>query len=188
MLDFSDIKLGKVVVYNGHPCVIIKCDFQKCQMRKPVKKSTMKNLLSGSNVDYSFKSGDSIEEADLRREKASFLYQTGEELSFMLTDTYETIDVSATMLGDKIGYLKEGLEVDVLYFNDVAISIDLPIKISFLITDTMDVATGNTVSNVMKEATVETGMIVKVPPFIKVGDRVIIKVEDDEYAERDTSK
>ena len=185
MLDFSDIKLGKVVVYNNQPCVITKCEFMKCQMRKPTKKCVMKSLTSGSALQYTYKTNDSVEEAEIRREKATFLYQTGNELSFMLSDTYETIEMDAEVLDDKVGYLKDGVEVEILYFNDNPISVDLPIKISFLVTDTVAVATGNTVSNVMKDATLETGMVVKVPQFIKVGEKIIMNTVEDEFAERD---
>ncbi len=184
MLDFSEIKLGKVVQYNGQPCVITKCDFLRMQQRKPVKKCILKNLITGNNVEYSFKSGENVEEADLRREVATFMYQTGDVLSFMLTSSYETIDLPADMLDEKAGYLREGLEVAIQYFNDNAISIDLPIKIAYKIIQTDDVARGNTVSGVLKDATIETGKIVKVPAFIKEGEKVLINTIEDEYVER----
>jgi elongation factor P len=187
MLDFSEIKLGKVVQYNGQPCVITKCDFLRMQMRKPVKKCILKNLITGNNVDYSFKSGEAVEEADLKREPATFLYQTGNELSFLISSSYETVEVSADVLGDKISYLREGQEVIILYFNDNPISVDLPVKISFKVIQTDEVAKGNTVNGVQKEATIETGRIVRVPSFIKQGEKVIINTIEDEYVERDNS-
>ena len=145
----------------------------------------MKSLSSGSALQYTYKTNDSVEEAEIRREKATFLYQTGNELSFMLSDTYETIEMDAEVLDGKVGYLKDGVEVEILYFNDNPISVDLPIKISFLVADTVAVATGNTVSNVMKDATLETGMVVKVPQFIKVGEKIIMNTVEGEFAERD---
>ncbi len=184
MLDFPDIKLGRVIQFNGQPCVIIKCDFLRMQQRKPVKKCILKNLVTGNNVDYSFKSGESIEEADLRREPASFLYQDAETLSFMLTTTFETIDLPKDMLGEKADYLREGLEVFILYFNDNAISIDLPIKIAYKVIQAEDVAKGNTVNGVLKDATIETGKVVKVPAFIKEGEKILINTVEDEYVER----
>lgn len=187
-LDFSNIKLGSVVVFNNQPCVITKCDFLRMQQRKPVKKCILKNLLTGGSENYSFKSGESVEEADLRRESASFMYATGDSLSFMLASTYETIELPVSLLDDKAGYLKEGLEVHLVYFNDGVISVDLPIKISFIVTDTSAVVKGNTVNNIMKEATLETGKVVKVPAFIDIGEKVIINTIEDEYVERDTSK
>jgi elongation factor P len=188
MLDFSDIKLGSVVNFNGQPCVIVSCEFLRMQMRKPVKKCKLKNLITGSSVDYSFKSGESIEEADLRKEKATYMYENGGDYSFMLTDTYETVDLPKDILAGKEGYLKESLEVQVVFFNDNAIAVDLPTKISYLVTQTADVVKGNTVSDVMKEAVIETGATVKVPGFIKTGEKVIINTIEDEYVGRDSEK
>jgi elongation factor P len=186
MLDFSNIKLGSVVVFNNAPCVITKCDFLRMQQRKPVKKCILKNLITGNNMDYSFKSGESVEEADLRREPATFMYNSGQLLSFMLTNSFETIDVDAELLDDKAGYLKEGLEVFIVYFNDNPISVDLPIKVSYTITQTSPVTKGNTVNNVLKEATIETGKTVRVPAFIDIGEKVLINTVEDEYVGRDT--
>jgi elongation factor P len=187
MLDFSEIKLGSVVSFNNAPCVIVKCEFLRMQQRKPVKKCILKNLITGSNTEYSFKSGESVEEADLRREPASFMYKNSDTLSFMLSISYETIDIPLSMLGDKSDYLKEGLEVLIVYFNDAPISVDLPIKVSYTITHTAPVVKGNSVSDVSKEAVIETGKTVRVPAFIKEGEKVVINTVEDEYVSRDTS-
>jgi len=93
------------------------------------------------------------------------------------------------MLGGKEGYLKDGLEVNILYFNDRPIAVELPVKISFLVTNTAElVDKGNTSGNVYKDALLETGITVKVPTFIKTGDRVIFNTVEDEYVSRDTGK
>lgn len=185
MLDFSQIKLGSVVIFNGSPSVITKCDFLRMQQRKPVKKCIMKNIVTSVNQEYSFKSGESIEEAELKREPASFMYVTDEIITFMLSSSYETIDLPKSLLEEKADYLKEGLEVIILYFNNNPISIDLPVKISYLVTETAPAVKGNTVSSIMKEATIETGKIVRVPAFIEVGEKVIINTVEDEYVERE---
>ncbi|MEM1312090.1 MAG: elongation factor P [Patescibacteria group bacterium] len=187
MLDFSEIKLGKVVQYNNQPCVITKCDFLRMQQRKPVKKCILKNLITGNNVEYSFKSGEAVEEADLKREPATFLYQTGNNLNFLVSATYETVEIDSQIMSDKADYLSEGQEVVIQYFNDDPISVDLPVKISFKIMQTDEVAKGNTVNNVLKEATIETGKIVRVPSFIKVGEKVVINTVEDSYVERDNN-
>jgi elongation factor P len=188
MLDFSQIKLGSVVQFNNTPCVIIKCEFLRMQQRKPVKKCIMKNLISGNNIEYSFKSGEGVEEADLKRSLASFMYRDGDTLNFMLSDTYETIELPVTILGDKADYLKEGLEVSIVYFNDTPIAVDLPVKITYTISQTAPVSKGNTVGDVMKDAVLENGKVVKVPAFIKEGEKVIINTVEDEYVGRDTEK
>jgi elongation factor P len=91
-------------------------------------------------------------------------------------------------MADKVDYLKEGLEIAIIYFNENPISIDLPIKISYKVILTADVDKGNTVQGVMKDATIETGKVVKVPGFIKIGEQILVNTVEDEYSERDTSK
>jgi elongation factor P len=189
MLDFSEIKLGKVVNFNNSPCVIVKCDFLRMQQRKPVKKCIMKNLITGANTEYSFKSGEGVEEADLEKKTATFLYQAEDNLSFMLSDSFETVDLPASLLEGKTGYLKNELEVNIQYFNGEPIAIDLPTKISFMVVSTPEnVAKGNTVSGVMKDAELEGGAIIKVPNFVKNGEKIIVNTIEDEYVERDTNK
>jgi len=159
------------------------------QQRKPVKKCVLKNLVTNNNIEYNFKSGESVEEADLRKVPATFMYISGDTVSFMLIDTFETIELPLEMLGGKEGYLKDGLEVNILYFNDRPIAVELPVKISFLVINTAEVVDkGNTSGNVYKDAILETGITVKVPTFIKTGDRVIFNTVEDEYVSRDTGK
>jgi elongation factor P len=188
MLNFSDIKLGTVVVFNNAPCAVVKCDFSKMQMAKPVKKCKLKNCITNNVYNHTFNSGDRVESADIERKKASYLYRNDDTLAFMVEETYETIEVPVEMLGDKEGYLKDGLIVDVLHYNDNPVAIDLPLKVSYSITNTNDVNGGNTVGNVLKEAIIETGITIKVPSFIKIGDKIIFNTLEDEYVERDTSK
>ena len=183
-MDFSDIKLGSVIVYNNQPCVIIKCEFLRMQQRKPVKKCILKNLISGNNDHYSFKSGETVEEADLRRDKATYMYDSGGMLAFMHSDTYETLELPRDMMGDKADYLKEGLEVNVVYFNDNPISIELPIKVAYTVQKTAPAAKGNTVNNITKDAVLETGKTIKVPAFITTGEQVVVNTVEDEYVER----
>lgn len=189
MLNFPDIKIGSVINFNNQPCVVTKCDFLRMQQRKPVKKCVLKNLVNGTNLEYNFKSGEGVEEADLRKVMASYMYHSKDTVSVMLADTFEIIEIPTEILGGKEGYLKEGLEVAVQYFNEEPISVELPIKISFVVTHTEDaVDRGNTSSNVFKDAVIETGMSVKVPSFIKTGEKVIFNTIEDEYVSRDTSK
>ena len=188
MLHFPDIKLGSVINYNNKPYVITKCDFCKMQMAKPTKKCNLKSLTDGRIIPYTFKSGEAVEEADLRREPASFMYRSGDELSFMLTNTFETVEINTEMLGGKEDYLKDGLEVMVIYFNDSPLSVELPIKVSYVVTQTDEVNKGNSVSDVMKDAVIETGKIVKVQAFIKTGEKILINTVEDECVGRDTGK
>lgn len=184
MIDFSQIKLGLVVLFNKEPCVVTKCDFVKMNRGKPVKQTVLKNLVNGNNYNYTYKSGENVEEADLRKEKGTFMYASSEGLTFMLSSTYETIEIHKEVLGDKADYLKEGLEVMIVFFDEKAISIDLPIKIDYKIIKTDPAVKGNSVSNITKDAKIETGRVVKVPAFIEIGDRVLVNTVEDSYVER----
>jgi elongation factor P len=139
MLNFSDIKIGKVVIYNNKPCIVTKADLRSQPRLAAVKNTILKDLITGNNYPKTFSASESIEEGNLLRAKASFLYKNGDEISFMITESYETVDLPLSLLGYKSGYLKDGLEVDLVYFNDEVIAIDLPIKVSLIITDTMSV-------------------------------------------------
>jgi elongation factor P len=183
-MNFSDIKLGSVIVYNNQPSVIIKCEFLRMQANKPVKKCVLKNLITGNNDHYSFKSGETIEEADLRRDQATYMYDSGDMLAFLHSSTYETIELPRDMLAEKAEYLKEGLEVSIVYFNDAPISVELPIKVEYVIEHTAPAVKGNTVNNITKDATLETGKIIKVPAFISTGEKIVVNTVEDEYVER----
>jgi elongation factor P len=187
MLQFPQIKLGSIINYNDAPCVVVKCDFMKVNRGKPVKQCTMKNLITGSNFNYSFKSGESIEEADMAKKQATFLYEADGNLSFMVTETYETIELNKEIMSDKANYLKEGLEVYIVFYNDNPISVDLPIKIGYKIIETSPAVKGNSVNNITKEATIETGRVIRVPAFIESGEKVLVNTIEDEYVERDNS-
>ncbi len=186
MLNFSEIKIGKVVIFNNKPCVVIKADLRSQPRLAAVKNTILRDLVTGQNYPKTFGASESIEEGNLVKEKASFLYSTGDDMSFMLTESYETVEINKEMLSeDQLGYLKEGLEVTIHYFNDSPISIELPIKVALKVTNTESVTKGNTVGNLMKDAILETGMVVKVPQFIDIDDVLIIKTEDNSYCEKE---
>jgi len=187
MLDFSGLKQGKVIVYNDQPHVILKCDLVKMNRAKPTKKTKMRNLINGSVLDYTFKSGETVEEADISREGADFMYREDETLFFMTNQYFETVEINSEIMEGKEGYLKEGQKVNIVYFGESPISIEIPVKVSLEVIKTDPAVKGNTVSNVMKDAEMETGIIVKVPAFIENGDKILINTDEDIYVERDTS-
>lgn len=185
MLGFPEIKLGKVIIFNNQPHVVIRCDFLKMNRQKPSKKTTLRNLITGNNLIYNFKSGETVEEADIRKELAVFTYQDQDSLYFMLDSNFETVEIPVEMMSGKADYLKDGLGVTIQYFDDKPISVELPIKVTYEVISTTDVDKGNTVQGVLKDATIETGKIIKVPAFIKTGEKIIVNTVEDEYSERE---
>jgi elongation factor P len=186
MLSFSEIKIGKVVIFNNKPCIVTKAELRSQPRLAAVKNVVLKDLITGQNYPKTFSASESVEEAELRRANATFLYESDGMLNLMTVDTYETVEIPKDIIGDKIGYLKEGLEVQIAFFNDNPITIDMPTKISYKVTQTAPAVRGNTTSNITKDAVIETGKTIKVPAFIVEGEKIIVNTVEDEYVGRDT--
>ncbi|MFA6534374.1 MAG: elongation factor P, partial [Patescibacteria group bacterium] len=163
----NDIKKGKVLDIDNQPCLVVEANFVRMQQRKPVMQTKLKNLITGKVVEINFHPGDRLEEADLTRRKAGYLYADTEQVYFMNNQDFEQFGVSLEQLGDQIKYLKEGLEVDAMYYNGAPVSVAVPPKVELKVTSTIEGARGDTAQGkVLKPATLETGLEIGVPLFI----------------------
>ena len=183
-IDFGDLKKGAIIVWNNEPHEIVWSNFMRMQQRKPVMQVKMRNLVTQKVVEYSFKSGERVEGADIEKKKAQYLYADAEGAHFMDQQSFETIIISNEISDDKVGYLKEGEEATLEFFENKPISIELPVKIDLLVKSTPPSIRGDTATGGTKPATLETGIVVNVPLFIKEGDIVRINTETGEYVER----
>lgn len=183
-MNLTDVKKGVLVIYNNQPHEVMWSQFVRMQQRKPVMQTKMRNLMTGRVVEYSFKAGERIEEAEVTKQKAQFLYADADGGHFMNTETYETVDLPKEISEDKVGYLKEGEEVTLRYFDSKPISIELPIKVELKVVSTPPGIKGDTSSGGNKPATLETGLVVNVPLFIKEGEIIRINTDSGEYTER----
>jgi len=184
MLDINDLKLGTKIIFNGAPYVVAFSQHSKLGRGGGILRSKLKNLIDGSTIDHTFAGAEKIESAELKTKKAQFLYGDGENYNFMDSSSFEQFSMTKKQLGDIVNFLKDGSEVDLLYFDDKPINIQLPIKISFKVTYTEPGFKGNTASTVTKPATIETGAQVNVPLFIKENDNIIIDTRTGQYVER----
>ncbi len=185
VLDFSDLKgTGQVIKYNGEPYQIIWSNFMRTAQRKPVIQTKMRNLISGKVMEYSFKYGEKIEGADVTRKKMQYLYSDDSGASFMDPVSYETVILPRELVEDQIKFLKEGTDTTVVFFEERAIGLDLPIKIDLKVVETAPGIKGDTATGGTKPATLETGHVVNVPLFIKEGDMVRVDSRDGSYVER----
>jgi len=184
MLNMSEIKLGKVLTINNEPFVVIKTDHHKMGRGGAVLKVKMKNLVNGSVLERTFQGNDKAEEAQTQTKKANYLYSDTSGANFMDNVSYEQFTFPVDEIGEKIQYLKEGIDVDVLYFNDRPVSINLPIKMTFKIVSAPPAIKGNSVGSVSKVAELETGAKINVPVFIEEGESIIINTDTGEYVER----
>lgn len=184
MLNLNEIKLGKVLLVNSGPYVVVRADHHKMGRGGAVLKVKLKNLIDGSILDKTFQGNDKAEEANTERKKANFMYKDTDKAFFMENESYEQFEIDLEAIGDKAKFLKDGTDVDVLYFDNNPVSIDLPIKMKFKVTEAPPGVKGNSAGNVTKKITIETGAEITAPLFINEGDEIMVNTEKEEYAER----
>jgi len=183
MLDITDLKTGIIIELEGAPYEVVRYQHTKLGRGGAILRTTLKNLLTGANIERTFRS-EKFNEADMSRGKAQFLYQGGGNYTFMDSKTFEQFNLKQEVLGANANYLVEGQEVELVYFNGNPISIQLPLKMKFKITQADPAVRGDTVTNPSKNATIETGLTLKVPMFVKEGDTILVDTRNGSYLER----
>lgn len=184
MPDISDVKLGVIINMNGDPYQVIWSNRMRTAQRKPVMQTKLKNIINGKVIEYSFKYGEKFEEADVQRERATFLYADEAGTHFMNQQTFETIDLNKADTAEQEKFLKESMEVMVLRYNGNPVSIEIPVKVELKVTEAPPSITGNSGGSVTKPVTLETGLVVQAPMFIKEGDTLIIDTREAAYVGR----
>jgi elongation factor P len=183
-MDLNDVKLGAVVLINKEPYQVIWSNRMRTAQRKPVMQAKLRNVISGKVLEYSFKFGEKVEAADVTRENANFLYADEGGTHFMNNETFETIDMAKEVTAEQEPFLIEGIKVQVLRFNNKAVSIELPIKVELKVIESPPGITGNSGGNVTKPVKLETGLTVQAPMFIKEGEIIRVDTRTGEYIER----
>ena len=183
-ININDIKNGMTVLIDGNLCLI-----QEFQHVKPGKgpafvRIKLKNLKTGSIVENTFNTNIKIEKAHVDRKKMQYLYSSGSNYVFMDTQSYEQVEIPEEKLKDEVKFLKENLEIDISYYEGDIIGITLPEKIEYEVIDTVEATKGNTTNNAMKDATIVTGYVLKVPLFISQGEKIIVSTKDGKYSSR----
>lgn len=184
LININDIKNGMTVIVDGKLCVIVEFQHVKPGKGSPFVKIKLRNLRTGSITVETFNTNIKIEKAHVEKSKSQFLYNDGDNYVFMNNETYDQMELSGTTLGENAKYLKEGLEISIAQYEGEIIGIDLPEKIDYQVTSTEPAVKGNTTSSAMKDATLENGLVVKVPLFINEGETVTISTLDGSYSGR----
>ena len=183
--SLKEIKKGTVLIYNDEPCQVLEANFLRMQANKPVMQTKMRGLKTGNTYKNNFKEGDGTQVAELTKKSVNYLYHDGTNFIFMDNESYDQISLSKDAMGDKTNYLTDNLKINLLYWNDELVSLDIPIKVDLKVTATEPGVRGDTAQgSVNKPATLETGLVLQVPIFIKVGDTIRVNTEKGEYAER----
>ncbi len=183
-LGVTDLKKGQVFQLDGVPYRVIEYAQKVMGRGGSIVNVKIKSLLDGKVLDKTFKGSESIEPADVSNKNVQYLYNDGATFFFMDEDTYEQFELSAEDMADQAGYMKEGDKVQAQFFDGRVINIELAKNVPLKVTYAEDVVKGDTTSSVLKEATVETGITVKVPAFVKVGDLISVDTTTGAYRER----
>lgn len=184
MLSLNEIKLGKIVKVSDEPYIIIKTDHHKVARGGAVLKTKMKNLINGNVLEKTFQGNDKVDEAETETKKVNYMYKDENDANFMDNETYEQFTLPLDQIGEKIKFLKDGIDVDVLYFQGKPVALELPVKVNLKVVSAPPGVKGNSAGNVTKVVELETGAEVSVPMFINEGDEIRVKPETGEYVER----
>lgn len=184
MLNVQDIRNGTAFLMEGQPWIGLKYEHIKMGRGSATIKIKMKNLLTGAILEQAFINSARVEEIDLARKPMDFLYRDGDTYTFMDPKTYEQSEMTENELGENAPYLRDGLNVNILFWDTKPLWIELPPKMEFKVKETDPGVKGNSVSNLYKDAILENGLKTRVPLFINEGDRVIVDTRDGSYSER----
>jgi elongation factor P len=184
MVSTSDFKNGLNILVDGEPYQITWFQNHKPGKGGAVMRVKLRHLKKGGTIERTFKSGEKFDTLSVTRQKKQFLYKEGKNFNFMDMNTYEQITVSPELLGNKVKFLKENLEIEAIYLENELIDIDLPIILEMVIMQAEPGIKGDSVSNLTKMAKLETDADIRVPLFIKEGDKIKVDTRTGEYVER----
>lgn len=180
----SDLRPGAVIMFNGEMNVVLESEHRTPGNLRAFYQVKMRNMKTGKLNENRFRSGESIEFIRVERSDYQYLYKDGETLFFMEPSTYEQVPVNAELLGNGINYLTENQIVQLAFVDGSVISAELPPNVILTVTHTEPGLKGDTATNVLKPATMETGVQVGVPLFINEGDKIKIDTRTGSYVER----
>lgn len=184
MIIVNDLRPGTTLEYENNIYSVIETQHNKTAMRQMIIKVKVRNLRSGSIVELSFTGGDKIEAAHIDKKEMQYLYDTGDALAFMDTSTYDQIEIQKSTLEWELNFLKPNDLVNITSFEGEILGLILPDKVTLQITETEPAIKGDTATSALKNATLETGLNIKVPMFIEQDEIVIVNTIDGKYAGR----
>ena len=184
MYQPTDLKKGVVCQIDGKPYRVVEYGQKVMGRGGSIVNVKLKNLIDGSVIPKTFKGQEKIETAEVSNKNVQYLYKDDSLFYFMDPESFEQFELNADIVDSASGYLKEGNELNLQMFDGRVINVELPKNIYLEVTYAEDVVKGDTTSNVLKDATLETGLVVKVPAFIKQGDVISVDTATGEYRER----
>jgi elongation factor P len=183
-LSITNLKKGTVFQWEGEPFRVVEYNQKVMGRGGSIVNVRIKSLLDGKVLEKTFKGNEQLDTADVTTESVQYLYSDGTTFFFMNEETFNQFEVPSDLVGDGAGYLKEGDRVQLQFFNDRPINVELPKNVPLKVTYAEDAVKGDTSSAITKDATLETGITIKVPAFIKQGDLISVDTTNGSYRER----
>ncbi len=184
MINVNDIKNGMTLMIEGNIYQVVEFLHVKPGKGSAFMKTKLKNMRTGGTVERTFNTNVKFEKANISRSNVQYLYNTGDTYFFMDMNTYEQLELTADQVGEDKKYLLENMMVDVVMFEGELLGLILPDKIEFTVVETEPAVKGNTTNNALKDAYVETGLLVRVPLFIEQGEKILVTTADGKYSSR----
>lgn len=184
MISTNDLKNGITIEVDGAIFVVLDTQHVKPGKGAAIVKAKLKNLRTGAIFEKTFNAGVKVATARIDKQLMQYLYEMSGTYYFMNMDTYEQLEIAENVLGDSKNYLKPNLEVYITSFEGEVLGVDLPDKVELEVVETEPGVKGNTATNAMKDAKLESGMTIRVPLFIEQGEVIIVSTSDGKYVSR----
>lgn len=183
-LSITNLKKGTLFQWEGEPFRVVEYNQKVMGRGGSIVNVRIKSLLDGKVLEKTFKGNETLDTADVTTQPVQYLYSDGNTFFFMNEATFNQFEVPADLVGDNAGYMKEGDQVQLQFFNERPINVELPKNVPLKVTYTEGAVKGDTSSSITKDATLETGVTIKVPAFIKQGDLISVDTNTGAYRER----
>ncbi|HEX6594421.1 MAG TPA: elongation factor P [Bacillota bacterium] len=184
MLSVNNFKTGLTIVVNEEPWQVIEFQHVKTGRGSAFVRSKLRNLRNGNIQEKTFRAGEKVAQAHVEHKDMQYLYASGDTHAFMDTSTYEQIELQTSQIEHELQFIKENMEVSVIFYEGDIIGIDLPKNVELKVVETEPGIKGDTVSGGSKSATLETGLVVQVPLFIDNGETLVINTSNGKYISR----
>ncbi|QWB96583.1 elongation factor P [Mycoplasmatota bacterium] len=186
MISTNEFKTGQTIAFDGNIFQVIEFMHVKPGKGSAFVRTKLRNLRTGAVIDYTFNAGTKVERAQIDKTSMQYLYANGDRHVFMNNETYEQIEIPEFQIEKELKFIYDSMNVDVMFYDGREIlGVNLPDKVVLEVVDTMPAVKGDTKTNALKDATMQTGLLVKVPMFITIGERLIVSTNDGSYVSRD---
>ncbi len=185
MISTNDFKTGQTILHDGNIYSVIEFMHVKPGKGNAFVRTKLRNLRTGAIIDHTFNSGTKVARAQIDKNMMQYLYIDGDMHVFMDNESYEQIEIPKAQIAHELKFIYEGLSVEVMFYdNSEILGVSLPDKVVLEVESTVPGVKGDTKTNALKDAIMQTGLLVKVPMFIEQGEKIIVRTSDGSYVSR----